>query len=81
MIKGKGINGELKISTLLETYTDECYQEVKKMDSSYPWLDKGSHNSMLNELNFDRTFTERKGLQISSPNKITHKLGYINVKE
>ena len=54
MIKGKGINGELKISTLLETYTDECYQEVKKMDSSYPWLDKGSHNSMLNELNFDR---------------------------
>ena len=41
------------------------YSEVKRMDSSYPWLDKGSQFNIKQQL--DRTLTERKELRISSP--------------
>ena len=69
--------GELEITTLLENYLTDGTLRVKKMGRGYAWLDTGTHASLLDASNFVRTFTERQGLQVGSPDEVAYQLKWI----
>ncbi|KPP83932.1 MAG: glucose-1-phosphate thymidylyltransferase RmlA [Rhodobacteraceae bacterium HLUCCA08] len=70
--------GELEITTLLESYLGDGTLTVEKMGRGFAWLDTGTHASLLDAGNFVRTLQERQGLQISAPEEIAYRLGWID---
>ena len=70
--------GELEIVSLLQTYLDEGRLSVQTMGRGYAWLDTGTHASLLDAGNFVRTMSERQGLQISCPEEIAYRKGWID---
>ena len=70
--------GELEITSLLESYLDDGSLTVEKMGRGYAWLDTGTHASLLDAGNFVRTLQDRQGLQISAPEEIAFRRGWID---
>ena len=70
--------GELEITSLLESYLREGALTVEKMGRGYAWLDTGTHASLLDAGNFVRTLQDRQGLQISAPEEIAYRRGWID---
>ncbi|WP_299681844.1 glucose-1-phosphate thymidylyltransferase RfbA [uncultured Roseobacter sp.] len=70
--------GELEITSLLESYLQEGTLSVQKMGRGYAWLDTGTHASLLDAGNFVRTLQDRQGLQISAPEEIAFRRGWID---
>ena len=70
--------GELEITALLESYLAEGALTVEKMGRGYAWLDTGTHASLLDAGNFVRTLQDRQGLQISAPEEIAYRKGWID---
>ncbi|MEM6661491.1 MAG: glucose-1-phosphate thymidylyltransferase RfbA [Pseudomonadota bacterium] len=70
--------GELEITSLLEMYLAEGELAVQLMGRGYAWLDTGTHASLLDAGNFERTLTHRPGLQIGSPDEIAYLMGTID---
>ncbi len=70
--------GELEITSLLELYLNNDDLTVEKMGRGYAWLDTGTHGSLLDAGNFVRTLQDRQGLQISSPEEIAFRRGWID---
>jgi glucose-1-phosphate thymidylyltransferase len=70
--------GELEITSLLESYLREGALTVEKMGRGYAWLDTGTHASLLDAGNFVRTLQDRQGLQISAPEEIAYRWGWID---
>ncbi|MCF2906712.1 glucose-1-phosphate thymidylyltransferase RfbA [Octadecabacter sp. CECT 8868] len=70
--------GELEITSLLETYLNDGVLTVEKMGRGFAWLDTGTHGSLLDAGNFVRTLQDRQGLQISSPEEIAYRMGWIS---
>ncbi len=70
--------GELEITTLLEMYLQDGQLKVEKMGRGYAWLDTGTHASLLDAGNFVRTLQDRQGMQISSPEEIAYRMGWID---
>jgi glucose-1-phosphate thymidylyltransferase len=70
--------GELEITSLLESYLAEDALTIEKMGRGYAWLDTGTHASLLDAGNFVRTLQDRQGLQISSPEEIAFRRGWID---
>ena len=70
--------GELEITSLLESYLREGALAVEKMGRGYAWLDTGTHGSLLDAGNFVRTLQDRQGLQISAPEEIAFRKGWID---
>ena len=73
--------GELEITSLLETYLSDELLTVEKMGRGYAWLDTGTHSSLLDAGNFVRTLQDRQGLQISAPEEIAFKKGWIDCEQ
>lgn len=73
--------GELEITSLLESYLNECNLHVEKMGRGYAWLDTGTHASLLDASNFVRTLTERQGLQLGSPDEVAYQLKLITIEQ
>ncbi len=70
--------GELEITALLESYLSDGSLSVEKMGRGYAWLDTGTHASLLDAGNFVRTLQDRQGLQISAPEEIAFRQGWID---
>ena len=70
--------GELEIVTLLEMYLADGLLSVERMGRGYAWLDTGTHASLLDAGNFVRTLQDRQGLQISAPEEIAFRRGWID---
>jgi len=70
--------GELEITALLEGYLADGALTVERMGRGYAWLDTGTHASLLDAGNFVRTLQDRQGLQISSPEEIAYRQGWID---
>ena len=70
--------GELEITTLLEMYLHDGALDVQRMGRGYAWLDTGTHGSLLDAGNFVRTLQDRQGLQISAPEEIAFRRGWIS---
>lgn len=69
--------GELEITSLLNSYLDDGALSVAKLGRGYTWLDTGTHSSLLDAGNFVRTLVERQGLQVGSPEEVSHNAGWI----
>jgi glucose-1-phosphate thymidylyltransferase len=70
--------GELEITDLNRLYLEREKLRVEKLGRGVAWLDTGTPDSLLQAANFVQTIQERQGLQISCPEEIAFRLGWID---
>jgi glucose-1-phosphate thymidylyltransferase len=69
--------GELEITDLNRLYLERETLRVEKLSRGTAWLDTGTPDALLQAANFVQTIQERQGLQISCPEEIAFRLGWI----
>ena len=73
--------GELEITTLNEMYLNEDLLDVQLLGRGFAWLDTGTMDSLAEATDFVRMVQNRQGIQISAPEEIAYKNGWINKDE
>ena len=73
--------GELEITTLNEMYLNEDLLDVQLLGRGFAWLDTGTMDSLAEATDFVRMIQNRQGIQISAPEEIAYKNGWINRDE
>ena len=73
--------GELEITTLNEMYLKEDLLDVQLLGRGFAWLDTGTMDSLAEATDFVRMIQNRQGIQISAPEEIAYKNGWINKEE
>jgi len=51
------------------------------MGRGYAWLDTGTHDSLLEASSFIATLQRRQGLQVSCPEEIAYRQGWITAED
>jgi glucose-1-phosphate thymidylyltransferase len=69
--------GELEITDLNRLYLERGDLRVEKLGRGTAWLDTGTPDALLQAANFVQTLQARQGLQISCPEEIAYRLGWI----
>ncbi len=70
--------GELEITDVNRAYLERGDLNVEMMGRGYAWLDTGTHESLLEAANFVHILQQRQGLQISCPEEIAWRKGWIS---
>ena len=73
--------GELEITTVNEEYMKLGKLKVEKLGRGLTWFDTGTHDALLETASFVQTIQKRQGLQISCPEEIAFKNGWINAEQ
>ena len=73
--------GELEITTVNEEYMKLGKLKVEKLGKGMAWFDTGTHDALLETASFVQTIQKRQGLQISCPEEIAYKKGWITADE
>ena len=73
--------GELEITTLNEMYLGQGLLDVKIMSRGFAWLDTGTFDSLLDAADFVRMIEKRQGIEISAPEEIAYRNGWIGREE
>jgi glucose-1-phosphate thymidylyltransferase len=73
--------GELEITTLNEMYLNEDLLDVQLLGRGFAWLDTGTMDSLAEATDFVRMVQNRQGIQISAPEEIAYKNGWINKEQ
>ncbi len=73
--------GELEITTLNEMYLKEGTLDVQLLSRGFAWLDTGTMESLADASDFIRVVQKRQGVQISAPEEIAYKNGWISKEE
>ena len=73
--------GELEITTVNEEYMNRGKLKVEKLGRGMTWFDTGTHDALLETASFVQTIQKRQGLQISCPEEIAYKKGWINKEQ
>ena len=73
--------GELEITTVNEEYMKLGKLKVEKLGRGMTWFDTGTHDALLETASFVQTIQKRQGLQISCPEEIAYKNGWINAEQ
>jgi glucose-1-phosphate thymidylyltransferase len=73
--------GELEITDLNRIYLERGDLRVEIMGRGVAWLDAGTHESLLQAANYVQAVEERQGMQISCPEEIAYRMGYISKDE
>ena len=69
--------GELEITTLNKMYLDEGKLDVQLLGRGFAWLDTGTMDSLAEATDFVRMIQNRQGIEISAPEEIAYKNGWI----
>ena len=69
--------GELEITDLNRIYLEEGKLNVVTLGRGYAWLDTGTVDSLSEAAEFVRVVETREGVQISAPEEIAHRNGWI----
>lgn len=69
--------GELEITTLNEMYLHEDILDVKLLGRGFAWLDTGTMDTLVEAANFVQMIQNRQGIQISAPEEIAYRNGWI----
>jgi glucose-1-phosphate thymidylyltransferase len=69
--------GELEITTLNEMYLHDGLLDVQLLGRGFAWLDTGTVDSLLDAADFVKMIQNRQGIQISAPEEIAYKNGWI----
>ena len=70
--------GELEITTLNEMYLSDERLDVQLLGRGFAWLDTGTVDSLAEATNFVQMVQTRQGIQISAPEEIAYKNGWIS---
>ena len=73
--------GELEITTLNEIYLNEGKLDVQLLGRGFAWLDTGTMDSLADASDFVRVIQKRQGIQISAPEEIAYRNGWITKEE
>ena len=73
--------GELEITTLNEMYLNREELDVQLLGRGFAWLDTGTMDSLAEATDFVKMIQNRQGIQISAPEEIAYKNGWINKEE
>ena len=73
--------GELEITDVLQRYLDRGQLKVEIMGRGLAWLDTGTHESLLEAASFIATLQKRQGLQVSCPEEIAYRQGWISAAD
>lgn len=70
--------GELEITTLNDLYLKDGTLDVQLLGRGYAWLDTGTMDSLLDASNFVQMVEQRQSIQISAPEEIAYRNGWIS---
>lgn len=70
--------GELEITDLNRIYLEEGSLNVITLGRGYAWLDTGTVDSLSEAAEFVRVIESREGIQISAPEEIAYRNGWIS---
>jgi len=70
--------GELEITDVNQAYLTSGKLGVEIMGRGFAWLDTGTHDSLLEAASFIATLQKRQGLQVSCPEEIAYRQGWID---
>lgn len=73
--------GELEITTLNEMYLNAQLLDVQLLGRGFAWLDTGTMDSLAEATDFVRMVQNRQGIEISAPEEIAYKNGWITKDE
>jgi glucose-1-phosphate thymidylyltransferase len=73
--------GELEITDVNKRYLEQGQLNVEIMGRGYAWLDTGTHDSLLEAASFIATLQKRQGLQVSCPEEIAFRQGWISAEQ
>lgn len=73
--------GELEITSLNQLYLDKDLLDVQILGRGFAWMDTGTVESLLDACNFVRMVQKRQGVEISAPEEIAYKNGWISREE
>lgn len=73
--------GELEITTLNEMYLQDGTLDVQLLGRGFAWLDTGTMDSLAEATDFVRMVQNRQGIEISAPEEIAYKNGWITKEE
>jgi glucose-1-phosphate thymidylyltransferase len=69
--------GELEITDLNRVFLEQGTLDVQLLGRGFAWLDTGTMDSLLDAANFVRTIETQQGIQISAPEEIAFRNGWI----
>jgi glucose-1-phosphate thymidylyltransferase len=69
--------GELEITDVHQEYLKRDQLEVEIMGRGIVWLDTGTHEALQQATTFVETIEQRQGLQVSCPEEIAYRMGYV----
>ena len=70
--------GELEITTLNDMYLKAEQLDVQLLGRGFAWLDTGTMDSLVEAADFVRMVQNRQGIEISAPEEIAYKNGWIS---
>ena len=70
--------GELEITSLNELYLQSGSLRAEVMGRGFAWLDTGTFDSLVDAADFVKTIERRQGIQISAPEEIAYRKGWIS---
>ena len=70
--------GELEITTLNDMYLKDDLLDVQLLGRGFAWLDTGTMDSLVEAADFVRMVQNRQGIEISAPEEIAYKNGWIS---
>ncbi len=69
--------GELEITSVNDEYMKRGKLTVEKLGRGMTWFDTGTHDALLETASFVQTIEKRQGMQVSCPEEIAYKNGWI----
>lgn len=70
---------ELEITTLNQKYLEQHKLKVEILGQSMNWFDAGTIDDLVTATNFVKTIENRQGINISSPEEIAYRFGWITL--